>query len=260
MIPYFNYYKISICSIDLYIWGIFAVLGFLIGYLYVLKKAKNKGIGSCIIIDLATCVLLGGLLGARFFYLIYNPNYFLVNFTQTIKVWNGGMSMFGGVAGCFIAVFLYFKFKKLTKELFLQISDLAVAILPLSLAVIRIGCLLINDHQGKTTDLPWGIVWPDGVIRHPVALYLIVADLVIFFIIKFIMQYRQLKSGELSLVFIILYFGVRFALDFTRSTGTLLSDPTYSGFFLNQWLAFLIVLVTLVYWCFNKYFFKNKQS
>ena len=64
---------------------------------------------------------------------------------------------------------------------FWHLADIFAPAAALGIAIGRLGCFLINDHQGAPTNLPWGILWPDGVARHPVALYEILAMIILFF-------------------------------------------------------------------------------
>jgi len=222
--PYFCFDKITLGPVILYTWGICVAIGFLVGYLFVLKKAREKKIDTGIIHNLFILVLVGAMIGGKL-------------------LGQGGLSIFGGILGGFLAGFLYLK---LTKKLYLffPIADLVALIVPISIAVGRIGCCLINDHQGAVTSLPWGIVWPDGIIRHPVAEYLIISALILFFILKYLKP-RLRQPGQLFFTFLFLYSFSRLFLDFTRSADTPLSDPHYFGLFTSQWL-FLVVIFAII--------------
>lgn len=223
--PYFSFSEIAIGPITLQVWGIFVAIGALIAYLFVLRQASQKGINTKIIHDLFIWVFLGGAAGS-------------------MLLGQGGLSLLGGVFGVLIAGFLYLKSSK-NLHLFFPIADMAVLVTPIFIAISRIGCSLINDHQGAETSLPWGIVWPDGVIRHPVAEYLIINALILFLILRFLKP-RLKKRGQLFFSFLFLYSFSRFFLDFTRSIGTSLSDPRYFGLSTTQWLSLIIVFVIIV--------------
>lgn len=237
--PYFCFDKIVIGPITLYVWGFFLTLALLVSYLFVLRQAKKQGIGSGFIHGLAIWIFLGTVIGARLGYILQFPSKYFSQPLEILKIWQGGSASFGGVFGILIAGFLYFKLKK-KLFLFFPIADLTVLIVPISIVIGRIGCSLINDHQGAETSLPWGIIWPDGIIRHPVAEYLIISALIIFFILRFLRS-RLKKDGQLFFSFLFLYFFSRFFLDFTRSTGTPLSDPHFWGLSTVQWLSLVVI-------------------
>ncbi len=222
--PYFSFSEIAIGSITLQVWGIFVAIGALIAYLFVLRQAPKKGINTKIIHNLFIWVFLGGATGS-------------------MLLGQGGLSIVGGIFGVLLAGFLYLKLTK-NLHLFFPIADTVVLIAPISIAVGRIGCALINDHQGAVTSLPWGITWPDGVMRHPVAEYLIISALILFLILKYLKP-RLKKPGQLFFAFLFLYSFSRFFLDFTRSSGTPLSDPHYLWLSTSQWLVLGIIIVII---------------
>lgn len=223
--PYFSFDKILIGPAAFHVWGVCAAAAFLISYFFVFKKSKERGINPNVIHNLFIVVLIGAGLGSLAF-------------------GQGGLSIAGGILGATLAAFLYLKFSK-NLHLFGKLADITALILPLSIAVGRIGCCLINDHQGAETSLPWGILWPDGIIRHPVAEYLIAANLAIFLILRFL-QPKLKKPGQLFSAFLFLYFFCRFFLDFTRSIGTPLSDPHYFGLSTTQWISSAIFVIMAV--------------
>jgi len=235
--PYFSFEKIQIGSITIYVLGLFIALGFLISFIFVLKKNK---VDRNLILDSFTWLLVGAIIGLRLGYVLQYLDEFS-NPIDIFKVWEGGMTFHGGLLGLLIAGILFAKIKKISFKKFLSIADQFSLFAPLGIAIGRIGCFLVNGHQGSLAF--WGIVWPDGTIRHNVALYLIIANLIIFLILK-LSKFH--KPGSLFFSFLILYSISRFFLDFTRSTGTILSDPRYYGLSTAQWLSIIIILGIIV--------------
>jgi len=267
MIPYFCFDKIIIGPVTIYVWGIFIALAFLFGYLFLLKESKKAKIDMGIIHNLAIWVILGAVVGARLGYVLQFPRDFFSQPLEILKIWQGGLTLFGGIFGALVVGILYFILTK-RRELFFPIADLVALALPLSFAIGRIGCSLINDHQGAETSLPWGIVWPDGVIRHPVAGYLIINALVLFLVLRFLLRtelvlVRGLKSrlkkpGQLFFFFLFLYSFSRFFLDFTRSIDTPLSDPHYFSLSTTQWLSLFIIFSIIIVGI--RYSFKRSRT
>jgi len=241
MIPYFCFDKIQIGSITFYVWGIFLALAFIVGYFLVLWQVKKQKINPDIIHNSFSWIILGAIIGARLGYIFQFPKYYFSQPLEILKIWEGGLTFHGGLLGVLITSIIYAKFAKISKRLFFQIADLIALVLPISIAIGRIGCSLINDHQGAETSLPWGIVWPDGIVRHPVAEYLIISALILFFVLRFLKP-RLKEPGRLFFAFLLLYSISRFFLDFTRSTGILLSDPRYYWLSTAQWLSLTIIL------------------
>ncbi len=176
MLPYFVFDQFSIGPIKINVWGLMVGLGFSAGYLLLLYLAKQKKLAVEKIAGLALAVFIGGVLGSRLLFLFQEPQKFFNDLSLLWSVNSGAMFM-GGLIGAVFFGWLYIRRVKLN---FWEIADLAVLPLCLGIGIARIGCLLINDHQGAPTSLPWGILWSDGIARHPVALYESLAGFLLF--------------------------------------------------------------------------------
>jgi phosphatidylglycerol:prolipoprotein diacylglycerol transferase len=183
----------------------------------------------------------------------------------------------GGLIGAIICGGIYIKIVKLN---FWQIADLLVFPTLLGIGLGRIGCILINDHQGAITSLPWGILWPDGIVRHPVAIYESLTAfglLVVFWALRKYFIYSSSESckagrvekfnnqvldsaplrsnnkvGQLFLLFLFSYSALRFFLDFTREASGPLVDPRQGLFSISQWIAGVILLISFVLFVYKR--------
>jgi len=126
----------------------------------------------------------------------------------------------------------------------LKTADLLAPAAAIGIFIGRIGCFLINDHQGAPANLPWAIRWLDGISRHPVALYLSLNGLILFLILLFLKP-KLKKPGQLAFIFLTYYAASRFLLDFTRASGTALSDPHYLNLTFSQWASLAILIAIL---------------
>jgi len=238
--PYFSYTQIQLGPIILQTWGLFLGLAFLIGYLIVLKQAQKHNIEQKKIVWLTFFLFLSGILGARLAYVLqYN-----IDLSKFFYVWEGGLAFHGGLLGALIIGWIYVKKTKLN---FWQIVDILVPVIALGIFIGRIGCSLINDHQGIITSLPWAIKWPDGTFRHPVAEYLALNGLIMFFVLSFL-QERLKKTGQLFIIFLAWYSLARFSLDFIR-----VGDPYYWGLTASQWISLFILIYVIIYIIWQKH-------
>lgn len=235
MLAYRIYDQLSFGPFTIYTAGLFLALAFLTGFLIALFEAKRKKINQNLIINLSIVILLAGFLGSRLGFIIQFPKYYLANPLQFFSIWQGGLAFYGGFLTALFFSWLYLRIKKGN---FLRIADIFALVLPLGIFIGRIGCFLINDHKGIITSLPWGIVWSDGLARHPIAAYLSLAGLLIFIFLWFFRK-KISKDGQLFILFLILYSVSIFLLDFLRQ------DPHYFGLSLNQWTSIIIFFVLL---------------
>ncbi|MEQ5776646.1 MULTISPECIES: prolipoprotein diacylglyceryl transferase [unclassified Thalassospira] len=121
--------------------------------------------------DLLFWATLGVILGGRTGYvLFYNLDFYLANPSHILKVWEGGMSFHGGMLGVIIAVFCFARLRGIS---FLGVVDAVAAAAPIGLFFGRIANFINGELFGRTTDVPWGMVFPRGgpEPRHPSQLY-----------------------------------------------------------------------------------------
>jgi len=244
MIPYFSFDHLRIGPLTFYPWGFVVGLGFLASFLFTLRQWKAAKMDPEKLINLSLWIIFGGLAGSRLLFILENFQFFENDFFSIFYFWQGGMSFYGGLIGG-IAAFFFYSRKRLD---WITAADILVLSLPLGFAIGRLGCFLVNDHLGALTNLPWAILYPDGTGRHPVALYLILLELLLFCFL-FIIKNKVKTVGLLSLFYLLLEGCGRFILDFTRSNETNLpfSDQHYFGFTLAQFISIILVLISLFF-------------
>lgn len=107
------------------------------------------------------------------------------------------------------------------------------------IAIGRIGCFLRGCCYGVHTELPWGVDFGDGVLRHPTQIYEIIflIFMLIFINIKF---KNKPKAGSLFDIFMITYFFYRFVVEFIRVEPELFLTLT-----MFQWISIVIIIYFL---------------
>lgn len=244
MIPYFSMNVIQVGPISLQMWGFFASIGILFALFTFLKRAKKFGIEMEIVYDIFLVALIVMIIGSKLFYILFSsePGISIGRFFS-----GGGFSFSGGMVSSAAAILFYLKLKKINV---LKFADLLTPGLVISLIFIRIGCFLVYDHVGSATSLPWGIGYLDGSVRHPVSLYLMFGNIVIFFIIWYLEKRKTvLDGGVIFFIFLALYSIFRFSLDFTRCLDLSICEMRFFGFTYTQLLllATFPVSVYLIY-------------
>ncbi len=194
--------------------------GFLLGWKYCLKLVGNRAEGRPNADDIdnfLTWAVIGVILGGRLGYvLFYNFEYYLENPSNILKLWNGGMSFHGGMLGVLFAMFFYSK--KHNINVF-KLSDIVSAAAPIGLFFGRIANFINGELYGKQTDLPWGIIFPNGgdIARHPSQLYeSFLEGLVLFIILYFIINSPKRKTGMVTGVFLLGYGLFRALVELAR--------------------------------------------
>ena len=225
-------------------YGIIFVLGFIIAYFFInyLSKQRNLKLTKDDILDLLFYLIIGGVVGARLFEIIfYNPAYYFKNPFEMIAIWHGGLSFHGGLIGAIIAAYLYCRKKKIE---FYDLADIVVIPLAFGLFLGRIGNFINGELVGRITNLPWCVKFRNYQgCRHPSQIYESFKNLVIFSILLLIKN-KKLKKGILFWSFIIMYSTFRFFIEFVK-------DPGEIGFILGltmgQWLNIVMFIIGLFF-------------
>lgn len=213
-------------------YGLMYVVGFLLGFQW--AKHRIKGLPSwseAHISDLLTYAFFGVIIGGRVGYVFfYNFDVFLADPKYLLRITEGGMSFHGGLLGVIVAIFL---FARRNQKSWLDVGDFVAPIFPIGLFFGRIGNFINSELWGKTTDVPWGVVFPNGgeLPRHPSQLYeALLEGLLLFIVINWLAKKPQ-GRGLLSGVFLIGYGLSRFIVEFVRV------PDAHIGYIAFDWLT-----------------------
>ncbi len=210
---------LQIGSLSLYFYGAMYALSGISAY-FLLKfwvQKKNLNISSDALLDLVFWTLLSGVLGGRIFYmLVYNFPVFIENPFSLFSVWNGGMSIHGGLLGGSLGFILYCLYKKFPLG---KLADIAVVAIVLGMAFGRLANFVNGELVGRITDVSWGVDFGDGENRHPSQLYAMGKDILLFIIFSVVLfryEWKQ-KSGIIFASFLMMYALFRFCVEFFRA-------------------------------------------
>jgi phosphatidylglycerol---prolipoprotein diacylglyceryl transferase len=153
--------EIHVLGLDLQTFGIFFALNFLCWAAVVARRLKEIDLPVDWAYEMLFASLIGGLIGARAYYLV--QNYDEVEGDLLGNLLSGaGLVWYGGLIGGVIAILLWAWWRDFLR---LQLLDLAAPALALGYAIGRIGCQVSGDGDyGKASDLPWAMGYPDGAV------------------------------------------------------------------------------------------------
>ena len=178
--------------------------------------------------DLFVWIVAGVVIGGRLgFVAFYQPEFYLQNPLEVLKVWQGGMSFHGGFLGVVIATIIFCRRHGLA---LLPTADLLAIATPPGLFFGRLANFTNNELWGRPTDVPWGVVFPgeaaqncpDNVgicVRHPSQLYEAALEGLLLGSLLLFLAWRRgwLRSpGMLTGIFLIGYGLSRFIVEFFR--------------------------------------------
>ena len=138
-------------------YGPMLVIGFLAAITLIRYLSKDITTDPQHITNAALYSLIGGVIGARAFYVIHYFEKYQNNLFDVFRIWHGGLELLGGVIAAVTVILLYMTYHKLPIRRYLDI--LAIGLM-LALVFGRIGCFLNGCCFGKPTDLPWAVRFP----------------------------------------------------------------------------------------------------
>lgn len=201
-------------------YGLFFALAFYLGYVFFTHVFKKEGLNEELLDKLAIYMVLGTVLGARLGHcLFYEPEYYLANPIEILKVWKGGLASHGAVVGILLSLYL-FRQKHMLQRSYLWLVDRIVIPVALAAVFIRSGNLMNSEIIGAATDVPWAFVFTgvDDIARHPTQIYEALSYLLIFIglFLTFKIKKHNVKEGSLFAWFLISIFTARFIIEFYK--------------------------------------------
>lgn len=153
-----NRVALEIGPITIYWYGIIAAAAISIAMIYIYKRANKFGIDGDKMIDITIITMIGGIVGARLYFVAFSWNEEYANdLLKIFRIWEGGIAIYGAIIGGLIVI--YFMTKKYKMKL-LPVLDLVSAPLILGQAMGRWGNFVNVEAFGSNTTMPWGMTGP----------------------------------------------------------------------------------------------------
>ncbi|HET9985233.1 MAG TPA: prolipoprotein diacylglyceryl transferase [Longimicrobiales bacterium] len=245
--------------------GLMMFLAFVAGGWVLSKQLERRGQNPGIAWDVLAWLALGGILGARLYYIALHVDDFVANPMHELLS-RGGLVWYGGFIGGVLAYYWQVRKHKLPLATMFDASAPALA---LAYAVGRVGCFLVGDDYGLPTRSWVGIKFPEGsppstagylrtvggqipanvpdgtvLAVHPTQLYEVGAGLLMFAILWRLSSSRKLRPGRLFAVWLVLYGIERFLIEFVRAKG----DRVLLGLSTSQLASALLLVLAAAIW------------
>lgn len=187
------------------------------------------------IIWAAAGIVLGGRIG---YILFYDLARYIENPLAILAIWEGGMSFHGGFLGTTIAMILFARSRGASAW---SLFDVVAAGVPVGLGLVRVANFINSELWGRTTDVAWAFVFPNGgpEPRHPSQLYEAALEGLVLLIVLRLLTHRflELKSpGFVAGAFVAGYGLSRILVEFYREPDAQL------GYLSGGWMTMGMVL------------------
>jgi phosphatidylglycerol:prolipoprotein diacylglycerol transferase len=217
----------SIGSVSIYSYGVMLAIAFIAATLVARYRYRQQYKNPDIVLDYVLAAVVGGIVGARLFYVVGHWSEYAKNPGQIFKINMDGLVFYGGLI---VGLGLTLLVAWLRKQKFWSTMDLAGICVPLGLGIGRIGCLLNGCCYGKTTTLPWGITYPvsSGIIgaRQPTQIYELILDVALFGLLWWKKDSFQ-RDGTAFWLFVMGYGAIRFTMELMREHSTANAGLTF---------------------------------
>lgn len=237
-------------------YGVIIAFGFLLAVLFGGRMAYKWKLDLNKMLDVLLFGTIGGIVGARLYYVAFEWDYYSQHLAEIPMIWNGGIAIYGGLLGGALAAYFTCKYNGLNFKKLLDIASMSFLI---GQGIGRWGNFTNQEAFGINTNMPWGMtstkvanyisenqekflanglsVDPSLPV-HPTFLYESLWCIIGFFIIYFISRKCYKFSGQL-----ILSYGIIYGLERAVVEG-LRTDSLYIGqtsLRVSQVLSLLIV-------------------
>ena len=250
-------------------YGIGYLVGFIVASLLLDKMVRDGflPLTKAAVSDLIGWLVAGVLLGGRLGYAIFYDPRMLTHPVELVKLWEGGLSFHGGLAGVFVASVLFARRRQVSWG---RLADALALAAPPGIFVVRIANFINGELFGRVAPawLPWGMrfptdpaaqalspelaragalnwhdayaalrasgAWaalaPQVPLRHPSQLYEAVLEGLVIFVVLwwiYLRRHERLGTGKLGAGFLLLYAAARFLIEFTRQPDAQFVNPSH---------------------------------
>ncbi len=238
-------------------YGAIIAFGFLLAVLFGGRQAWKWRMSIDKMLDVLIFGTVGGILGARLYYVAFEWDYFSQHPDMILQIWHGGLAIYGGIIGGILAAFITCKVNKLN---FYNLLDMAGMSLLIGQGIGRWGNFMNQEAFGVNTDLPWGMksaktaeyildnierfnnegisMDPNGFV-HPTFLYESLWCLIGFGILYIINRKFRKFSGQTFLCYGIWYGLGRSIFEGLRTDSLYIAN---TGLRVSQLLSIIVVL------------------
>jgi phosphatidylglycerol---prolipoprotein diacylglyceryl transferase len=220
--------EVNLLGISIKTFGVMFALGFLACGAVVARRLRELGRPVDWAYEIVFAALLGGVVGARSYYVI--QNYSQVKHDLLGSIFSGsGLVWYGGAIGGAIGVIAWMRWRE---ALELKMFDMCATALALGYAIGRIGCQVSGDGDyGIRSSLPWAMGYPHGTVPtppgvrvQPTPIYETVAMCLLAYVLWRLRD--RVRPGVVFALYLVLSGLERFLVEFIRRNKEVLAGLT----------------------------------
>ena len=233
---------LEIGSLRIHWYGVLVAAGFLAGLWTASRRALKAGVPAETVLDLGPWLIVGGILGARAWYVIafWRQEFASQPWTEVFMIHHGGQVFYGGLIGGVAAGLIFIWRRKLPLW---RVADVLAPSIALGQAFGRLGCLMNGCCYGRACTLPWAIHFPKdhetgGVGIHPTQIYEALFDASLYALLAVRFDRRK-HDGQIFGLYLVLYSVGRSVIEMFRGDYAV----RYLGWFTPAQVFSVVLLV-----------------
>lgn len=238
----------TVGPITIYWYSVTMLLAVLTGLYISFKESKKQNMYN-FLSDLIFYVIIFGIIGARTYYVIFNFDSYKNNLLSILKIWEGGLAIYGAVIAGFLVI-VYFAKKQ--KQSIIKTTDIIVPGLIIAQAIGRWGNFFNGEAHGgevsleflKSIHLPKFIIdgmYINGSYYHPTFLYESIWCIIGFILLIIIRKLTKRKKGIITTSYFIWYGIGRLFIEGLRT------DSLYLGNIrISQLVSLILIIVGII--------------
>lgn len=234
-------------------YGIFIAIGIAVGTWIAARELSRKGYDGALALDSLFFIVPIGFIGARAYHVITDYDLYRTDPIPGIfEVWNGGLGIYGAVAGGFIGALIFARVRSIPV---LAFADAVAPALIIAQAIGRWGNYFNQELFGRPSNLPWAIEiapenrpadYAEAATFHPTFLYESIWNLLVGLFLLWLARRAAnwLKDGDLFVIYLALYSVGRFFVEMLRVDPAFLIGDSFRGnLFVSSILALIFAMI-----------------
>ncbi len=219
-------------------YGLLIAVGFFLAVVYAYRRANEFKISKDSMTDVVLVCTLFAFVCARLYYVVFSEDraQYFDDPISILKVWEGGLAIYGGVIGAFLTALWMCRLKKVDT---MRMFDLAAPGFLIGQAIGRWGNFFNQEAFGTNTTLPWGMTgniigspyanatgYDPTQPVHPTFLYESLWCLLGLLLIHIVSKKAYRFRGQLFSIYIMWYGTGRFFIEMLRTDSLYIGTST----------------------------------
>lgn len=217
--------------------GLFVALGIAVGAWIAQRQLVSRGYDGDLAFEALLVVVPAGVVGARLYHVVTEYDRYANRLTSGLRVWDGGLAIYGAVAGGFVGLLIFCWLRGVRP---LAFADAVAPGLVLGQAIGRWGNYFNQELFGRPSGLPWAIdiaphnrpvQYADATSFHPTFAYEALWDVIVYLALLQVARRfaRDLRAGDVFLLYVASYSVGRFLVETLRVDRTFVIGGVLPG-------------------------------